>query len=179
MTIKLLQCRFRYSAQAAITGVLVLAFSLVQPAAAQRGAANVYYPPSSIERPQDLGKFAHTNYVLYSPTGGRPVGAPSPDFSQEETPSTMQCLLGLISSASGDPYLSCNKSRLGTRHAVGGWGAIALVDAFDDPTAASDLAFFARQYSLQRPTSLRSRSTHHTGIAAPAARTYRPTKAGP
>ena len=130
--------------------VALLMLGLAVPAVAQKSSANVYYPPSSIERPQDLGKFAHTNYVLYSANGARPMGTPAPPPGVE-TPSSLQCLFGLISSPSGQPYLSCNVAALGTRHAKGGWGAIALVDAFDDPTAASDLASFASQYGLPTP----------------------------
>jgi subtilase family serine protease len=33
-------------------------------------------------------------------------------------------------------------------HPVGGWGAIALVDAFDDPTAASDISTFSGYFGL-------------------------------
>jgi subtilase family serine protease len=130
---------------------IMLTSCLTLQAAAQRSSATIYYPPTSIERPQDLGKFAHTNYVLHTSNGMKPAGTPQPPPGVE-TPSSLQCLLGLISSPAGDPYLSCNISRLGTRHAVGGWGAIALVDAFDDPTAASDLQFFASQYALPVPT---------------------------
>lgn len=101
--------------------VVGLMFCLAFPAVAQRATANVYYPPSSIERPQDVGKFAHTNYVLYSPNGSKPVGAPAPPAGVE-THSSLQCLLEFISSPSGQPFLSCNISLLGTRHGVGGWG---------------------------------------------------------
>ena len=155
MTIKVLRCRFRYSAQAAMAGVLALAFSLVQPAAAQRGAANVYYPPSSIERPQDLGKFAHTNYVLYSPNGGKPVGAPSPP-STAETPDSLACVYGLLSGPAGCPIGTY------THHLAGGFGTIALVDAYDNPNAGSDLTTFANQYLLPSPnfTKVKVDSSH-------------------
>src|SRR5271166_3801193 len=117
--------------------VAALTFSLTLPAAAQKSSANVYYPPSSIERPQDLGKFAHTNYVLYSPNGAKPVGAPAPPPGVE-TPDSLACIFGILTGPTG-----CPQTGGYTHNLNGGWGAIALVDAFDDPTAASDLAFFA------------------------------------
>ncbi len=89
---KSVQRGFRYSKQPIILGVLIaLTLSLVLPAAAQKSSANVYYPPSSIERPQDLGKFAHTNYVIHTTNGAKPVGTPTPDSTAEETPDVTGC----------------------------------------------------------------------------------------
>jgi subtilase family serine protease len=131
--------------------VAVLTVGFALQGAAQQSSTTVSVPQSSIERPQDRGKFAHTNYVVHTSNGVKPAGLPSPDFTQVETPSTLQCLFGLISSPAGSPYLSCNPASLGTRHATGGWGAIALVDAYDNPNAATDITTFATQYGLPTP----------------------------
>ncbi len=50
------------------------------------------YPPSSIERPEDVGVRMHTNYILYAPTGSivpavQPAG---------ETPASLGCVYGIV-----------------------------------------------------------------------------------
>ena len=127
----------------------------------------VYVPASSQPQP---GSFAHTNYVLRSADGRKPAGVPAPSAfafggtltavaaengtvplsQQAETPASMGCLYvgsplteGCIpnySAGSGGP-------------SVGGYGAIALVDAYDNPTAATDLATFDTYWGLLAPPS--------------------------
>ena len=49
----------------------------------------------------------------------------------------------------GKAYAGCNPATGTTANlATGGWGAIALVDAFDNPNAASDLRFFSSYWGL-------------------------------
>ena len=48
----------------------------------------------------------------------------------------------------GPVYAGCNPATGGTNHPTGGWGAIALVDAYDNPRAASDLATFSAHFGL-------------------------------
>ena len=55
----------------------------------------------------------------------------------------MGCLYGV-----GPSYTGCNPETGGTQHPTGGWGAIALVDAYDDPEAAADLAYFDSTFGL-------------------------------
>lgn len=106
--------------------------------------ANVYVPESSIERPEDTGKFAHTMYVIKSPNGGPVQGTPKPDATAEN-PGSLACVYGLISS-----YAGCTPAGGVGKHVAktGGWGAIALVDAYDNPDAATDYETFAKKYSL-------------------------------
>ncbi len=141
MRIKLSPSGRRHAVRLMILGA---AAALALPAAAQKGSGTTYYPPSSIERPQDRGRFAHTNYVLYSPNGAKPIGMQTPPTGVE-TPDSLACVFGMLTGPPGCPQ------GIYTHHLAGGWGAIALVDAFDDPTAASDLAFFANQYGLSTP----------------------------
>ena len=107
--------------------------------------ANVYIPPSSVERPEDAGKFAHTDYVIASPTGDAvPASAlPNPNG---ENPGSLSCVYGLI------PHYNAGCTQAGGvgKHppTTGGWGAIALVDAFDNPNAATDYVTFAKKYGL-------------------------------
>jgi kumamolisin len=105
------------------------------PAAAVRQQGTVITPPSSIHRPEDAGLRAHTNYLLFAPAG-RPMSSISPDNTFAEYPASIACVYKV-----GPSYPGCVPANNGL-HATGGWGAIALVDAYDDPTAASDLAFF-------------------------------------
>ena len=98
----------------------------------------VIIPASSVPRPDG----AHTNYLIFVPTG-RQVSSAIPDSTFAETPASMGCVYKV-----GPIYAGCNPATGGTDHPTGGWGAIALVDAYDDPKAASDLAFFDSYYGL-------------------------------
>jgi kumamolisin len=145
---------------AAVAIIATLALSLSSTAAGQnapiagtRGAApqasakpaitNAYFPESSIANPSDAGQVAHTHYVLRSATGAKPAAAAVPLLTEAETPASMGCLYKI-----GPAYTGCNPATGGTRHPTGGFGAIALVDAFDNPFAAFDLAVFDSQFGL-------------------------------
>jgi kumamolisin len=125
------------------------------PQAAPRPTPNWSVPESSIERPEDAGLRMHTNIVFRSLDGtDKPTHLSSPaeipNFGPlatdqvEETPQSLGCIyLGSPKSAGCIP-------NYGVSHgpSSGGSGAIALVDAYDDPTAASDLAFFDKYWGL-------------------------------
>ncbi|HXZ89019.1 MAG TPA: hypothetical protein VEF07_10625, partial [Candidatus Binataceae bacterium] len=109
----------------------------------------VYVPETSIARPEDAGKFAHTDYVLANPDREAvPLSAPKPNPAFEN-PGSLACIYGLIK-----PYSGCTPQGGAGKHVVfnkktpAGWGAIALVDAFDNPNAATDYATFSKQYHL-------------------------------
>ena len=106
----------------------------------------VVIPESSVVHPEDAGVRFHTNYVLFVPEGGG-LFSPSPDFTFAETPASLGCVYRV-----GPIYAGCNPSTGGINHPTGGWGAIALVDAFDNPNAASDLAFFSSHWGLPAAT---------------------------
>lgn len=111
------------------------------PAGAIRQEGTVIKPQSSVERPGDAGKFAHTNYSIFVPAG-RNMATISPDNTFAEYPASLACVYKV-----GPNYAGCTPLNNG-KVATGGWGAIALVDAYDDPTAATDLAYFSTFFGL-------------------------------
>ncbi len=103
--------------------------SLFGQARAQQGA-HVFVPGSSQERPGDRGQRAHTNHVIHvrpMATGTAPAG---------ETPASIRPVYGLPADVT-----------------YGGSGTIALVVAYDYPTAAADLDTFSRAFGLPRVCS--------------------------
>jgi kumamolisin len=60
-----------------------------------------------------------------------------------ETPASIACVYRLVDSR----VPGCNPN-LTTQNPTGGSRAIALVDAYDDPTAEADLAVFSKQFGL-------------------------------
>jgi kumamolisin len=103
----------------------------------------VIIPQSSIERPEDAGIFMHTNTEIFVPAG-REISTITPDSSFAETPASLACVYGV-----GKAYTGCSPATgTSANLASGGWGAIALVDAYDDPKAESDLAAFSSNYGL-------------------------------
>ena len=103
---------------------------------------NVITPASSVVRPEDAGLYAHTNYHIFVPSGSQ-MSDPTPSFTFAETPASMGCVYRV-----GPVYAGCNPATGGTNHPTGGWGAIALVDAYDNPRAAADLATFSAHFGL-------------------------------
>jgi subtilase family serine protease len=117
--------------------------STPEQAAIFRPEGTVITPESSVARPEDAGVRYHTNHLIFVPAG-RQVSSPNPDYTFAETPYSMACVYKV-----GKTYAGCNPNAGGTANlATGGWGAIALVDAFDNPNAASDLAFFSSYWGL-------------------------------
>ena len=123
--------------------VTVFCFCLL-PAFAQRHSVqgHVMIPKSSVAQPGSAGKLFHTNIQVFMPADGRPlVGPPFAGFGFE-TPASLGCVYGLTPRTRG-----CNPN-VATANPTGGKGAIAIVDAFDDPDAAADLQFFSTQFGL-------------------------------
>ncbi len=112
--------------------------------------ARFFTPPSGLE--QRPG-YAHTNVeVGIPPKGGFPkftkpivVGPPFAGYLIE-TPASLACVYKLVTVASG-----CNPNVVKT-NVSGGSRAIAIVDAFDYPDAASDLAAFDAQFGVTPAT---------------------------
>lgn len=121
----------------------LLAFTALASAQIKPVPGKVFTPDSSIERPSDLGKRAHTNLQLFLPTAGlknaQPMGAPYSGYGYE-TPASLGCVYGLVKVVSG-----CNPNKVNT-NPTGGSKMIAIVDAYDAPKAASDLALFWHLY---------------------------------
>ena len=126
-----------------------------------RAGAQVVTPGSSEPKPEDAGIRARTNVKLLVPADGpgsvsppTPSGAAGPaelppisGVYFANTPASLACVYGLIP-RSGD---GCNPYVV-TRNPSGGSRAIAVVEAFDAPNLASDLAEFSAQFGLPAPT---------------------------
>jgi subtilase family serine protease len=117
-------------------GVLMLAaFMAVAGSAAAQGQGNrgetVIVPDSSKERPEDFGRRAHTNHLLLSRPGqggGAPWGL---------NPDVIRAAYGLPAYSPGD---------------AAGAQVIAVVDAYDYPTAVADFNAFSQQFGLPQET---------------------------
>jgi subtilase family serine protease len=93
------------------------------------GQSGVHVPDSSIEQPGERGQKAHTNHVISLRRDGAANGlGPGGGMSPEQ-----------IRSAYGVPV-------------AGGAGTIAIVDAFDYPTAVNDFNVFSHQFGLPEET---------------------------
>jgi len=137
----------------AIAFIAVALLVLCNSAFAQESKrGRVVIPSSSIERPEDAGENAHTNVRMFVPE--RPFSSPrqatgKPPYSGYfyETPASLACVYQLVTPVSG-----CNPNIV-TANPSGGSKAIAIVDAYDAPNAAKDLATFSQQFGLPLPTS--------------------------
>ena len=102
----------------------------------------VVIPESSIEKPPGR---AHTHLEIVIPN--TPLSPPFDcDFSSTcETPASLACVYELVPRSNGcDPDIV-------TKVASGGSQAIAIVDAYDDKTALSDLKKFSSTFGLPAP----------------------------
>ena len=138
--------------------VLLCSFSLAQSGGAQNaGWGKVFIPASNLERPSDIGVRAHTYLRVFAPSstslsiGGAAlspaVGPPFLGFGFE-TPESLACVYKLVSTL----VTGCNPNTA-TTVPTGGSRLIAIVDAFHNPRAATDLATFSAQFGLPAPTS--------------------------
>lgn len=134
----------RFLATAAVVSLLLSGAAMAQRK--QQGKGRLIVPLSSIENPADLGRRAHTNMRVIVPDGYTPqTGAPPFAGYFYETPASAACLYGLVKTTSPD----CNPNVV-TENPHGGANAIALVDAFDYPTAEADLDYFSAQFGLPK-----------------------------
>jgi kumamolisin len=131
-----------------VAAAILIGIAAPAPTQARSPRAHVIEPESSIEHAEDLGLRAHTNILILQPaalnpsSGVRPLTGPPATGLFYETPASIGCLYKLTKAVNG-----CNPNTV-TSNPTGGFGAIAIVDAFDDPHAASDLAAFSTQFSL-------------------------------
>jgi kumamolisin len=103
------------------------------------GQGRVVVPDSTVEHPEDIGKRAHTNHlILVRPdlTGTSPGG---------EIPSSLGCVYQIVSQLTDGCPLKYDNS---LPNPSGGSETIAIVDAYDYPTAYTDLATFSQQFNL-------------------------------
>ncbi|MFZ1010787.1 MAG: hypothetical protein WAN65_28365 [Candidatus Sulfotelmatobacter sp.] len=123
-----------------LSSVTVLAVASLVSAQVRRGRGIV--PESSIERLEDLGVRMHTNYLILAPEGAvKPAATPG-----GETPASLGCIYGVVSS----PVTGCPIATA-TEVPTGGSGVIVIVDAYDDPSAATDMATFSTEFGLPTP----------------------------
>ncbi len=119
-------------------------------------AASRWTPASNIQKPADVGVRAHTFlHVLGLPgknitppkvtsSGVTPMIAnpPFPGYAFE-TPQSAACVYGLVPGAT-----TCNPNTASATPSSTKPLAIAIVDAYDNPSAASDWAQFSAQFGL-------------------------------
>jgi kumamolisin len=105
-------------------------------------------PSSSIPKPGT--GLANTNLHVLEPAGGTPTPpkpggvatTPTPFGVLGETPASIACVYGLVK-----PVTGCNPLSVVT-NASGGANVIAIVDAYNAPNAAADLAYFSTYFGL-------------------------------
>jgi subtilase family serine protease len=112
---------------------------------------SVVVPSSSLLRPDAMGLRVHTNvrfFVSAKAPSVRPAASGPPYAGLNfETPASLACVYGLTALANG-----CNPNAVAAV-AGGGSRAIALVDAYNYPTALADLKVYSAQFGLPTPTS--------------------------
>jgi kumamolisin len=105
----------------------------------------VVVPASSIEYAGDIGRLAHTNVQVFLPEGTlgqeQASGPPYAGLAYE-TPASLACVYGLVVAVTG-----CNPNKV-SDVPTGGSRMIAIVDAYNAPNAAKDLATFSAQFGL-------------------------------
>jgi kumamolisin len=122
---------------------------------AARGGHTVT-PESSIEQPEHVGLRAHTNFKMFVPAAGMAARQTSPEAVPQasgppfqgyfyETPASLACVYKLVLVPSQDT--GCNPNTVMV-NPTGGARAIAIVDAYHYPTAATDLVRFSAQFGL-------------------------------
>ncbi len=118
-------------------------------------SGNVFVPASSKALSSDAGIRAHTNYVIQNPNGIQPkslsdlsqpapAADPTPDATFAEYPASLACLYKM-----GPTYAGCAPTNNSAYNASGGSRAIAIVDAYDNPTAFDDLTYFDTFFGLK------------------------------
>jgi subtilase family serine protease len=143
---------------------LTLAIGLSTPSRAaspgevvlRQAKGSVVIPASSAVRPEDFGVRAHTNIRIFVPKGTEIAKNAAPS-GKYETPPSLACLYGVTKFVKG-----CNPETL-TTVATGGANAIAIVDAYDFPTAVNDLGVFSKQFGLPAITKTSFQVVYATG----------------
>ena len=105
----------------------------------------VIIPSSSNHTPADAGVRSHTNIRILDPGTARPApNEQPPDLGYGyETPASLACIYKLVPSWPG-----CDPNSGSATNPSGGSNTIVIVDAYDDPTAAEDLAYFSAVFNL-------------------------------
>lgn len=105
----------------------------------------VVIPPTSVEHPENIGKRAHTNFLIFVPAAKK--GGAQPESvgttPSGETPGSLACVYQTVPSDSTSCPISAS-----TTLPSGGSKVIAIVDAYDYPTACNDFNVFSNQFGL-------------------------------
>jgi len=151
----------KFAFAAALIGCAAI---MIPAASAQEGSTGRASEQVLVPREPQAGKvfvpesdkaqsgFAHTTYLLRSVDGGKPapLTSPAPEgvnpsityYQTAEYPSSMGCIYVKSPTSTG-----C-KTGLGGGPSAAGYGAIAIVDAYDNPDAASDVTTFNAEWPL-------------------------------
>lgn len=128
-----------------------------------RGGGRTILPQSSKQADDDIGIRAHTNYRIFVPAGRSEDGFADSEVNANgtagttspvagyyaETPASLACLYGLTARRDAcNPIILSNSNDAG-----GGSRVIAIVDAYDYPTAFADLKAYSSKFGLPAPTS--------------------------
>jgi kumamolisin len=133
---------------------VLLGFAGLASAQSLTSSIGVRIPTSSVALPGDAGLRSHTNIRVLIPANSQAWSssqanptAGSPPFPGllYQTPASIACIYGFVTASSG-----CNPNTV-TANPTGGSKAIAIVDPYDDPAAATDLAAFSTQFGLPAP----------------------------
>jgi subtilase family serine protease len=118
------------------------------PTASPRaGLGRVYVPDSSIAKAGSTGVSAHTNVEVFVPDGFKPDVFPVDSGYGYNTPASYMCRYNFPTSSYHIAGCNPNNPSLLTL-TTGGSETIAIVDAYDDPWAAVDLAYFSAVFGI-------------------------------
>ena len=108
--------------------------------------ATLIIPSSNQQQKPPHGHYymAHTNVQILRPNGLRPDEAPPYSGEGYETPASIACHYGLVTTSQSP---NCNPNTT-TVNPTGGSKTIAIVDAYDDPSAPGDLAWYSAFFGL-------------------------------
>jgi len=136
----------------------------------------VLIPDTSIEHADHIGRVVHTNTKILVLSGGMdgvhpPSGGEGPEIAPGssyfyETPASLGCVYRLTSVSPAQ--IGCNPTDSTLPNPSGGARAIAIVDAYDYPTAFSDLQIFSAQFGVPAPTTANFQVVYATGTAPKA-----------
>ncbi|MBS1719919.1 MAG: S53 family peptidase [Armatimonadetes bacterium] len=102
---------------------------------------DILIPSTSIERPADLGRAAHTNHLILNRAWRLPTEGPEIEYT-------------MMARQAGPSGYTPNHIRAAYGFpATGGSGAIAIVIAYHYPNARRDFNVFAAQFNLPQETS--------------------------
>jgi subtilase family serine protease len=114
------------------------------------GGGRVIIPESSQAHAGDAGVRFHTHVQVFMPNVEKPNAGPPYSGYAFETPASLACVYYLVSDTTNAP--NCNPNNAALTNPTGGSKTIAIVDAYDDPNAESDLDYFSGQFGLPAPT---------------------------